>query len=59
MIDVLVIPFGLVSGTGQHRYGFLGVLFLRGCELAAADDVVHEAEHTLTDDFLVNGHVGL
>ena len=59
MIDVLVIPFGLVSGTGQHRYGFLGVLFLCGCELAAADDVVHEAEYALADDFLVNGHVRL
>lgn len=59
MIDVLVIPFGLVSGTGQHRYGFLGVLFLCGCELAAADDVIHEAEYALADDFLVNGHVRL
>ena len=49
----------LVSGTGQHRYGFLGVLFLRGCELAAVANIVHEAEYTLADDFLVNGHVGL
>ena len=37
----------------------MGVLLLRGCELAAADDVVHEAEHTLADDILVYGHVRL
>ena len=59
MIDVLVIPFGLVIDTGQRRYGVLGVLFLRGCELVASADVVHEAEYALADDVLVYGHVRL
>ena len=37
----------------------MGVLFLRGCELAAVADIVHEAENTLVDDTLVDGHIGL